>query len=357
MHIAIDARELAGQATGVGRYLQRLLQEWSHLPAAHRHRFTLFTPRHDVAVPSGLEGTVVVVPGAGGTRWEQVALGAVVRRARPDLFFAPGYSAPLLIGCRSVIAIHDVSFAAHPEWFRWREGMRRRWLARRAGSRARAVLTISEFSRDEIVRHLRIPRARIRVIPLGAGILAPSPALKEPLVLFVGSVFSRRHVPVLLEAFGRLARERDDVRLEIVGDNRTRPHEDLQALAGATGAAARIGVRAWVDDAELASLYARASAFVFLSSYEGFGLTPLEALAAGAVPVVLDTPVAREVYGEAALRVDAPDPALVHRALHDALDEGPARQRARAAATDVLARYRWDRTASETLSVLVEAAG
>lgn len=356
MHIAIDARELTGQATGVGRYLQRLLQEWTTIPAAHRHRFTLFTPQRGLAAPAGLESTVVVVPGAGGTRWEQGALAAAVRRAGPDLFFAPGYSAPLLMGCPSVVAIHDVSFAAHPEWFRWREGLRRRLLARMAGSRARVVLTISAFSRDEIVRHLGIPAARILVIPLGTEAAPVASERREPLVLFVGSIFSRRHVPVLLEAFGRLARERGDVRLEVVGDNRTWPHQDLQALAEATGAGGRIRLRAWVDEAELSSLYARASAFAFLSSYEGFGLTPLEALAAGVPPIVLDTAVAREVYGEAALRVRAPDPALVHQALHDALD-GPGRQRVLAAAPAVLARFRWDRTAAQTLMALVEAAG
>ena len=106
-----------------------------------------------------------------------------------------------------VVAMHDVSFAAHPEWYRWREGLRRRWLSRWAARKARAVITISAFSRDEIVRHLGVPAERMRVIPLGVG-LSSTPGRSDeraPLVLFVGSIFNRRHLPALIDGFGRLA--------------------------------------------------------------------------------------------------------------------------------------------------------
>jgi glycosyltransferase involved in cell wall biosynthesis len=355
MRIAIDARELSGRPTGVGRYLQHLLHEWARggLP----HTFTLYSHDGRLAIPPGLAAEVALVPGSGGTAWEQGALARAVRRDRPGVFFAPGYTGPLRCGCPSVIAIHDVSFAAHPEWFRWREGARRRWLARLSARRAHTVLTISTFSRDEIVRHLGVPAARVRVIPLGVGIDVPGrdPAAAEPLVLYVGSIFNRRHLPELIAGFGQLASRRADVHLEIVGENRTWPAQDLAADAARTGAGDRIRVRDWVSDMELAGLYRRASAFAFLSEYEGFGLTPLEALAAGIPPVVLDTPVAREVYGPAAIYVATPGPAAIARALAEALDRGRARDEVLRAAPDVLARYRWRDTAEATLAALVEA--
>ena len=100
-----------------------------------------------------------------------------------------------------------------------------------------------------------------------------------------------------------------------------------------------------------------ASVFAFLSDYEGFGLTPLEALASGAAPVVLDTEVAREVLGPAAryVRLDGggTDPG---EALVELLTRGESRAEIRAAAPGVLARYDWARTAAETLAVLEEAA-
>ena len=356
MHIGVDARELGGRITGVGRYLQRLLTEWGLQPTAHR--WTLYSPDGRIAVPPGLDGEVATIRGAGGTRWEQGALARALRRDRPDVFFAPAYSAPLAISCPVVLTVHDVSFAAHPEWFGWREGHRRRILARLAARKARVVLTVSAFSRDEIVRHLGVAPDSVRVIRHGLGATGhavPIGAGRDRMVLFVGSIFNRRHVPALIGAFSQLARTDPAVRLEVVGINRTHPYQDLDQVARAAGCAARVRLRDWVDDAELTLLYSRAAAFAFLSEYEGFGLTPLEALAAGVPPVVLDTPVAREVLGEAALFVERPDPEPVSAALGRALD-GPARDAIGAAAPAVLARYDWRRAAQETLAALEEAA-
>ena len=354
-HIGIDARELSGHPTGVGRYLQRLLGEWSRLSTACR--WTLYSPDARLAVPPGLDAQVALVPGAGGTLWEQRALAVAVRADRPDVFFSPGYTAPLGIDVPLVVAIHDVSFAAHPEWFSWREGARRRFLARRAARKARAVLTISQFSRGEIERHLGVAPAKIRVVPLGVGLPArAADGPRDPLVLYVGSIFNRRHLPALIDGFARVSSSHADLRLEIVGANRTHPPQDLRRLADATSGGDRIRLRDWVDDAELADLYSRASAFVFLSEYEGFGLTPLEALASGVPPVVLDTAVGREVLGEAAIFVPAPTADAVAGALRAALT-GPDRQRVAAASGAVLARYDWRRSAELTLAHLLEAAG
>lgn len=357
MRIGVDARELSGHVTGVGRYLQRLLREWAL--SGSPHHWTLYSPDGRFSAPPGLDAEVAVIGGRGGTGWEQGALARAVRRDRPAVFFAPGYSAPLAIRTPVVLTIHDVSFAAHPEWFSWREGRRRRLLARLSAHRARAVLTVSEFSRGEIVRHLRVPPGRVRVVRHGPGFVdrvAPTAVRREPLVLYVGSIFNRRHVPALVGGFGLLAAARSDVRLEIVGANRTRPPQDLRQLSLSAGHPEQVRVRDWVNDDELAGLYRRAAVFAFLSEYEGFGLTPLEALAAGATPVVLDTPVAREILDEAAVYVARPDPPLIAAALTDALD-GPGRARARAAAAAVLARYDWRAAAAMTLAALEEAAG
>ena len=96
MRIGVDGRELSGQPTGVGRYLQRLLREWGLSAEARAHQFTIYSPDAGIALPPDLSGEVVRVPGAGGTRWEQGALAAAVRRDRPDVFFAPGYGGPML---------------------------------------------------------------------------------------------------------------------------------------------------------------------------------------------------------------------------------------------------------------------
>ncbi len=357
MQIGIDARELGGHATGVGRYLAHLLRAWAEQPEARHHLFTLYVPA-GISVPEGLRAEVRVLPGRGDTAWEQRVLAGAVRRDHPDVLFAPGYSAPLLTRVPVALTIHDVSFLAHPEWFRAREGLRRRVLTRMSARRAAVVLTDSAFSARDIVAHTGIPAGRVRVIPLGTDPVVSAVAARPdraPVVLFVGSIFTRRHVPDLIAAFGRVAARRPEVRLEIVGEDRSCPPEPLAAAVGASGAGDRVALRAWVPDAELRRLYGAARVFAFLSEYEGFGLTPLEALSAGVPSVVLDTPVAREVYGTTALFVPRGDIEAAARAIETLLDDTPERARILAEAPARLAQYDWARTAAETLRAIEDA--
>jgi glycosyltransferase involved in cell wall biosynthesis len=362
MRIAIDARELAGQPTGVGRFLGEILREWARMPEAAEHDFVFCAPA-DVRTRAGSQDSayvraeIIVEPGAGWL-WEQRVLPRLAERANADVLFCPAYSGPIFGRTPIVVAIHDVSFAAHPEWFRWREGLRRRVLTRRSARRAARVITISEFSRREIMEHLGVPGSKVDVIYPGVWTVAPPPAetQREPIVLFVGSIFNRRHVPETIRALGRLARHRPEARLVIVGDNRTFPFIDLDAVIEDANARDLVSVRPYVADAELIDLYNRARAFVFLSAYEGFGLTPLEALSGGVPIVVLDTPVAREIYGAAAIYVARPDWRLVATALEAALFEESTRASILAEAPTVLARYSWRDCARRVLNVLVAAA-
>ena len=175
----------------------------------------------------------------------------------------------------------------------------------------------------------------------------------EPRVLFVGSIFNRRHVPELVEGFARLARAHPDARLEIVGENRTSPHVDLAGTVRAAGLHDCIQLRSYVTDHELHALYAGARAFAFLSAYEGFGLTPLEAMAAGLPVLLLDTPVAREICGDAAMYVKRPDPTLIEDALTTLLFDARERQRLREAADRLLEKYSWTECARQVLKVLL----
>ena len=307
------------------------------------------------------------MPGRGGTLWEQVTLPAAAARDAPDVFFAPAYTAPLRLACPVALTIHDLSYFAHPEWFGAREGFRRRLITRLAARRAAAVLTVSEFSRREIEAFLGLPAAGIQAIPHGAGVpgfidnLARAAGAREwtgaePLVLFVGSILNRRRLPDLVAAFRLVLDSVPRARLEIVGENRTHPHQDLERLCRASGAGDRIRVRSYVPDQELADAYLRASAFAFLSEYEGFGLPPLEALACGIPPVLLDTPVAREVCGRAARYVPPGDVPAIAAALADLLCNPGARAAVLSEAAGVLARYSWPETARRTMAAL-ESAG
>ena len=376
MRIGVDARELCGHPTGVGRYLGGLLHEW----AATRglpHEFVLYAHEATSLPLDTRRFATRLVPGSPGTWWEQVSAPRAAARDHLDVWFAPGYTAPLRLQVPTVVAIHDLSFVAHPEWFGMREGARRRWLTAQSAALAAAILTISEFSKRELVERLGVPADRINVVPpgIGAGSSGPgagstsprivpgvrstaaspqSPA-SSPSVLFVGSIFNRRHVVDLIRAFTPIARAHPEASLDIVGDNRSHPRQDLRRTIADERIEAQVRWHEYVSDERLADLYAHARAFAFLSEYEGLGLTPLEALAAGVPPVLLDTPVARESCGDAAVYVPLGDVPAITRGLQAALFDEAARTRLLQAAPAALARYSWPRAARDTLGVLVNA--
>jgi glycosyltransferase involved in cell wall biosynthesis len=359
MRIGIDAREICGRPTGAGRYLAGLLREWSADEGARRHEFILYAPEPLGLALDSHRFATRRVRGTSGSWWEQVSLPRAVPADHLDLFFSPAYTAPLRLTVPTVVAIHDVSFAAHPEWFRTREGVRRRWLTRASARRASAVVTISEFSRREIADRLGAADSRIHVIPPGITVPAASARSgeREARLLFVGSIFNRRHVPDLIRAFGLVARRRPDASLDLVGDNRTYPYEDIVRAIAAEGLDGRVRWHRYASEEELGQLYGRARAFAFLSEYEGLGLTPLEALAAGVPPVLLDTPVSRESCGDAALYVARGDMTGIAAALEQVLTDAAARSRVLAAAPAALARYQWPRAARETLGVIEGVMG
>ena len=355
MRVAVDARELGGRPTGVGRYLAGLLDAWSKSDAMRRHQWSLLAPG-PIESSSRWPAAVQTVPGGGGTMWEQLTLPRALSSTRPDVFFAPGYTAPISVAAPLVLTIHDLSFFAHPEWFSFREGARRRFLTAWSARRARRVITDSEFSKAEITRFIGIKDAR--VIPLGIDRSDGRSDDRASMVLFVGSLFQRRRVDRLIYAFELVADRVRDARLEIVGENRTQPPVDFESIRRGSRHADRISIRSYVADDVLASLYRRASVFAFLSEYEGFGLTPLEALAEGVPPLVLDTAIARETCGAAA-RYVAPSASNqeIAEAIADLLSNADARQAVLRHRGDVLSRYDWHLAAAATLAVLEEAAG
>ena len=383
MRIGIDGRELRGQPTGVGRCLTNLCRQWRAAPAAAGVELVIYAPG-PVDPPGGTGAspgaalTLAEVPGGAGTWWEQVRLVRHAAANRLDVFFGPGYSVPLALRAPSVVTLHDLSFEAHPEWFGPREGLRRRWLARRSAAAARAIVTVSACSKQEIVEHYAVDPARVHVIPNGvaapvtpfagtAGAPAPDGATggppahapdaeSGPLILYAGARFTRRNLPTLIGAFARVVDRIPAARLVIAGPDRTRPPQDLRGVADAAGVGNRVTCLDYVDDGELAALYRRATLFAWFSEYEGFGLTPLEALAAGVPAVVGDIPVAREVYGEAVRYVPLGNPDDAAAAMIELLTDRSARDALLAQCAATLARYTWARAAADTLAVLEAAA-
>jgi glycosyltransferase involved in cell wall biosynthesis len=360
-HIVVDGRELAGRPTGVGRYLMSILAEWAQLDGPNR--VTVIVPGSVPPELAALAPRIAVehvTAAKTGTWFEQTALPRIVRRLDADVFFAPAYTAPLTLSCPFAVVIHDLSYFVHPEWFRWREGLRRRWVTKETAKRADAIITVSEQSATELHTYLGIARSRVVLAPPGppsrsAEHDAGSSSARSRMVLYVGSIFARRGVPALIDAMTDVVRTVPDARLVLVGDNRSTPPVDPTALATAAGIADRVDWRRYAPDAELEALYQQARVFAFLSEYEGFAMTPMEAIAHGMPAVLRDTPIAREVYGDGATLVGADRASLVS-ALTTLLTDDAAHRDALARGQARLRAFSWATTAATIMRALEQAA-
>ena len=365
--IGIDGRELAGRPTGTGRYLRNLLRHWRE----SGDRLVVYFNGAPAADPV-LDHPAVTSRSAGdgtarGVVWQERDLPAAARRDGISVFFSPAYSCPLSLDVPRVTAVHDLSFFALPEDFAFADAARRRLLVAASLRASRRLLVCSEFTRRELARLFPDLAARAVHVPLGPDDDLPPPPPREaarqrlgvdgPLLLTVGAVLNRRCLPELLRATALLRRAHPRLALDVVGENRTQPRVDLPALVARAGLEDHVRLSGFVDEPGLADRYAAADAAVFLSEYEGFGLPALEAAARGVPLLVSRSPSLGEIFGGAALVVDARDERAVASAL-DALlhDDGP-RARLRAAGLELAGRHSWARTASLTREALHEAAG
>ena len=210
----------------------------------------------------------------------------------------------------AAVTIADVQHEAHPEFFSGAERLYRRWMYGRTAEAARIIVTLSEFSANSLMRHLGVPAARIRVIPLGIDPerFVPGTASREPFLLYPANFWPHKNHVRLFEAFARVRASRPDLALILTG-------------AGHRGRGLPDGVvsRGLVSDDELVRLYQTASATVFPSWWEGFGLPVVEAMACRCPVVASKTTSLPEICGEAARYVDPLSSADIASGIEDVL--------------------------------------
>jgi glycosyltransferase involved in cell wall biosynthesis len=364
LSIGIDARELQGHATGVGRYLRSLLRAWP----TPEDRLVLYfdgpVPEDPLLLRPGLLVREAGPGGSSAVAWQLRHLPRCARRDPLDVFFAPAYTCPLGLAVPRVTAVHDLSYFSWPRDFRPREALRRRvtvWASARASA---ALVALADFGRRELAERFPARADRVRVIPPGADDDLPPPPAREaarartgadgPLLLSVGSIFNRRHVPELLQALRVLRESVPAARLELVGENRTWPRLDLPALVRDLGLEGHVRLRGFVSEAELADLYAAADVAVFLSAYEGFGLPALEAMARGVPVVASRAPAMGEVFAGAARLVDPERPREVADAVIALIGDAAARAALIAAGSARAAEHSWTRSARALRELLAE---
>ena len=288
-----------------------------------------------------------------------------------DLFHSPHYNAPLAVPSPLVVTIHDLAHLALPEVFRGR-AMRiyAQAMLRGALARARRVITVSAFSRDELVRRLGADPARIRVIPNGVDPRFRPPGdpaavaarlrgmdIDGPFVLYVGNVKAHKNLTGLITAFEQLPNS--SLRLVIAGTvGGFRVGDDAVNIALARSPAAdRIRATGWVDDDQLLALYQGAHLLAMPSLYEGFGLPVVEAMACGTPVVCSDRASLPEVAGDGAVLVDPEDAGAFSAAIERVAGDDELREDLINRGLERARLFSWQASARAHVELYEEVAG
>jgi len=373
MLIGVDAHNLEGKRTGVGRYVFNLLQEWSKLS---ENKFVLYFKSEipqDIPKSEFFECKLLKVGSAAKfTHW---SLPRAAKKDKVDILFCPAYVAPLFYKGKVALTLHDISYEARPEEFNWpslADKILLKWASKKAAQRASVIFTPSEFSRQEVIKYYGIPAEKIVATPLSADsslFLSPEKleekiaAIKEKyslgdkFIFYVGSIFTRRHLTEIIQAFEQLAVV-SQCQLLIGGQDYT-DGKAVDKLAKKVNNKLKYEAILRVDfigDEELKLLYSACAFFIWLSDYEGFGLPPLEAMAIGVPVITSDSTSLKEVAGQAALLIKNNfDTGEIYQAMKSLAENESLRQELIQKGKEQAAKFSWPSCAEKTLEKLLKS--
>ena len=379
MRIGINALFLQRPTTGIGQHLFHLLKGLDEND--DENTYVLFTPRlrhspmgrfpqlsdrfQNIEVVSALRRF--------GERfeslfWEQVEIVRACHRESIDLLHSPYFSAPLFLPAKTVVTVHDVIPLVMPEYrVRPQNRMYTDFVAFTV-CRANAIITVSEYSKQDIVRMLQIPEERIHVIgnavdasyrPITDTRLIDSIreryGIGQKYILYFGGFDIRKNVERVLQAYAALPESiKEEYQLVIAGRLHLLGHPlypDPRPQVQELGLDERVVMTGQIREQDKAPLYSAAALYLFPSLYEGFGIPVLEAMACGAAVVTSDITALPEVVGDAARLVDPYSVEAITEAMAELLEDDARRNSLRERALERARDFSWQRVAEQTLDV------
>jgi glycosyltransferase involved in cell wall biosynthesis len=304
-------------------------------------------------VDSGISGENRVA----WARGELIAVSRAARRMHADVIHCPANLGPVRSRVPVVLTVHDLLPFRHPEYVPGAYAGILRSLIRFAARSAHHLVTISEASRGDIARYLRVPPGRIDVIPLAGSPVGGTDAGVQQRgtgeVLAIGNRMPHKNFGALIEALARIP-EAARPHLTITGSHGDDP---LAPIVDRLELGKWVSLRGWLSDEELESLYRTSTVLAFPTLFEGFGLPALEAMARGLPVLASDLPVLREVAGDAAEYVDSADVGALADALVRLLEDPTRLQRMSELGFRRAAEFSWRQTAVATLASFQRTLG
>ncbi len=379
MTIGLDAHNLEGQRTGVGRYLINLLFQWNKFDLPKELGFILYFKKEipkDLDLSDSLFKKKLLQASFG---WQSNAffihylLPRAAQRDKVDILFCPGYIAPIFYQGKITLALHDIIYQARPELYSWPSIFDRillKKVSQISAQKAKIIFTPSEFTRQEVLKHYQVDSNKVFNVPLAAdesfkkisdqsqiAQIKKKYQIKDKFIFYIGSIFNRRHLPEVIEAFEKIAPRLTNYQFLIIGANHTSPFVDIDGLIERVNK--KLGRQAilrqdYLSGPDLVTLYNAADLLVWLSDYEGFGLPVLESMACGAPVITSPLTSIPEVAGQAAIYVqDSKNIKEISQAIYQGLTDQPLRQDLISRGLEQAQKFSWPECAQKTLDALL----
>ncbi len=375
MRIGIDARFFGGeQSKGLGRYTQKLIEQLAEHDGPHTYVIFLQPESLRLWKAPNDKFSVVVAPYHWYSFAEQLGMPWKIWRARVDVMHFPHFNVPLLYRKPFIVTIHDLIINHFPTerattlgpflyTFKHLAGQ---WVMRHAVRFSQRIITVSEFSKHDIVNYYGIDPQKVVVTYEAADPVTPAEntnakqileryRIRKPYLLYIGNAYPHKNLEMMIDVLKELKRRQQPIPWQMVFVGR----EDyfyarLKQHAWSKNVDDHTVFTGFVPDSELSVLYAHAEAYVFPSLYEGFGLPPLEAMTQRTPVLSANTSCLPEILGDAAEYFDPADVSAIIDAIQRVMHNTERRQTLIQNGDVQVRQYSWHRMMQQTLNVYAE---
>lgn len=369
MRVAFNARLLRDPTLrGWNRYTINLLVELSSLGVdLFLYSDRPLHPSHLTRLPSD-SYQVRIAPTIPYLQWEQYWLPKQCKKDRVDILHCPlNFGLPWSSHCPRILTLHDaIDRVYYSQNLQWSQELRLvalqnkmyHWVAR---NRADHIITVSEYSKQDIIKYFHIPEHKITVIYEAADsnfhhqVSLPERLkvrekynLKMPYIFYLGGWEKRKNIPFLINAFAQANLEGVEL---VLGGGKHDERESLVELGKSLGIFDSLRLLGWVDDADLPALYAEALCFVYPSEYEGFGLQLCEAMSVGCPVFAANATCLPEVLGDGGDNFSLNDLGELTRLLQKVISDPVYYDRLKKRSLQHSGAFCWSKTAKETLQL------
>ncbi|MBA3319379.1 MAG: glycosyltransferase family 4 protein [Gemmatimonadales bacterium] len=364
MRIGVMLRHYDQHMGGVRVYTRRLLQALLDLRTDHEFVFLYRNPSLIGTYSAEAQVKEVALRARSFLGWDQIAVPAAVRRHGIELLFNPKYSIPLRAGCPAVWVCHGLDWYVMPWGSKFVDRLSHRFLVPHYASRAAAIIAVSEITRQHVMQYLPVSPDRVATVYSGVDDVFRRPldetrarhvrarySLPERFLLYAGAIYPPKNFTRLVRAYARVGPERGIPLVVAGGENRFLSEGEVREPE-ALGISDWVRRPGWVEQEDLATVYALADALLLPSLFESCGLPVLEAMAAGCPVVTADRYGTKELAERAAVLVDPESIDSIAAGIRAALDDPVLRAQLIVAGRERSKAFTWKRCARQTLDVL-----